>query len=299
MFALISILLLSAHLLCMNVSSAGPVLCIWLAKDKQQRTAVQLAERLALASLCLLLVGTMLGLLLGWTTVIGGDRRLLEVLPFFRRKIGWGLLELLCSLTWLLGYWAWLKWRPPRSRLAGICHAGLAVLSTTNLLYHFPPLLTVMSKAASGEIEISEPVDAAAFRSLFCTPNVLAHSLHFVWASFAVSGVYLFSLAKRMQDPSAFLAFGARIALATTVMQLPTGLWLVLTTSPLSQARLVGGEVLPTMLFGASVLAAFFLLQELALLAWGEASESNRKKSTWLLVSTVVMMTGTLHLMRA
>ena len=126
-----------------------------------------------------------------------------------------------------------------------------------------------MSKVACGEITVTEEVDAATFRGFFYTPNVLAHTLHFWWASIAVSGVFLFWLTRKYNNPQPYVLVGARVALAATALQLPTGLWLLLVTPPQSQSKLVGGDGLTTGLFVASLIGTFYLLQNLATLALG------------------------------
>lgn len=300
--AFVLILLLAAHLLCMNVSSAGPLLCIWYADRKANSTqpwARELALSLSKWTIFLLLLGGALGLALGVVSMLGGETRLVETLPLFQRKIGWGILELFCSLGWMTAYWFWLRRRPPQSFTARFLHGGLAVLSATNLLYHFPPLLTVMTKVARGDLDVSEPVTAAAFRALVYQPTVMAHTLHFWWASFAVAGIFLFWLAKKSEHAQAINQFGAGVALASTALQLPTGLWLLFVTPPQSQSKLVGGDGLITGLFLCSMVTAYLLLQNLAILALGDYDTKLPRRCGWLMIATVVMMSGTLHLLRA
>ena len=300
--AFVLILLLAAHLLCMNVSSAGPLLCIWYADRKANSTkpwAQNIALSLSKWTVILLLLGVALGLALGTTSMLVGESQLVETLPLFRRKIVWGIVELFCSLGWMLGYWFWLKRRPPQGFTARFLHGGLAVLSATNLLYHFPPLLTVMTKAARGDLEVTEPVTAATFRGLVYQPIVMAHTLHFWWASLAVSGVFLFWLARKNEHAQEITQFGAGVALAATVLQLPTGLWLLFVTPAQSQSKLVGGDALITSLFLFSMVAAYLLVQNLAVLALGDYDGKLPKRCGWLMLATVVMMSGTLHLLRA
>ena len=298
MFTVISVLLLSAHLMCMNVSSAGPLLCVWLARRNAHQASAKLAKSLSLWTVWLLLAGIVLGLALGLGAMWRGDRSLVDVLPFFKHKIAWGIVELSCSLGWMTGYWAWLRWRPPTGRATRYAHAGLAVLSATNLLYHFPILLTVMSRCASGEIAVDEHVNAAMFRALAWQPNVMAHAVHFWLASIAVSGVFLFWLVRKEEEAESFLVLGARVALVATALQLPVGLWLLFVTPQEAQTRLVGGDALTSGLFVVSLFCAFYLLQNLASIAFGEVSERLLKRSAALLIVTVVLMSGTLHLIR-
>lgn len=296
--AILLTLLLTLHLLCMNVSAGGPLLCVWLGRQRASGESKQLAVQMAVWSIWLLLAGILVGLAVGMLTFSLGDRALWDVLPNFRRKIMWGMLELCFSLGWMGAYVFWFRWRPPQGAVARTLHASLPLLSATNLLYHFPPLLTVMAKVAAGELEVVGDVDAQTFRSLMYQPNVLAHTLHFAWASIAVSGVFLFRLAGKIETPRPFHILGARWALAATAMQLPTGLWLMMTTPPAQQSRLVGGDTIVTGLFLTSMISGFYLLQTLAAISFGEDDAKLPRRSEWLLLGTVFLMTGTLHLLR-
>lgn len=293
------VLLLAGHLLCMNVSSAGPLLCIWLVRRKATPDSVITGKRFAIWTIWLLLIGILLGLALGVVSYWSGDQKLYSALPYFRRKIVFGIIELGCSLGWMTGYCLWIRWRPPATALTRTLHAGLAVLSATNLLYHFPPLLTVMTKVAGGEMTVTEDVGAAAFRQLAFTPNVLAHSLHFWLASFAVSGVFLFWIARPVSEYYRLCMTGARVAFAATALQLPAGLWLMFTTPPADQSKLVGGNAIASGLFLTSMISAFYLVQNLAALAFGDEDQKLPRRSALLLLATVVLMSGTLHLLRA
>lgn len=282
----------------MNVCSGGPLLCVWLGRKRASRESNHLAQRLAVWSIWWLLLGILFGLAVGILTFSLGDRALWEVLPSFRRKIMWGIVELCCSLGWMGAYVLWCRWSPPQGAVARMLHASLPLLSAANLLYHFPPLLTVMAKVAAGELEVVGDVDAQTFRGLMYQPNVLAHTLHFAWASIAVSGVFLFRLASQLESPQTFYRLGARWGLAATAMQLPTGLWLMMTTPPALQSRLVGGDIVVTGLFLVSMICAFYLLQTLAAISFGEDDLKLPSRSEWLMVATVFLMTGTLHLLR-
>ena len=302
--AIVMMVLLAAHLLCMNISSAAPLLCVWFADIRcatRSEADREMAQLLAVSSIGMLFLGITLGLANGTISFLLGDRSLLETLPHFQRKIFWGILELICSFVWMLAYSAWLKWRPPRQRIAAFLHGTLAVMSATNLLYHFPPLMSVMSKVANGEISVSGDVDAGTFRSLAFTPNVMALTLHFAWASLAVTGMFLFWLARNQEPPekTKYVTLGARVACIATAFQLPTGLWLLFATPSTTQARLMGGEPLTACLFLGSLIAAFYLLQCLAILSFGEYDRKLVSRSSWLMITTVFLMSATLHLLRS
>jgi len=297
LLAPVLVLLLAFHLMCMNVCSAGPLICVWLHRKASSPDAKLCALKLARSSYWALVVGILSGLTLGVLTWLSGDHTLVDTLPFFRSKVNWGIAELMCSLVWTLAYWAWMNWRPPVGALARFAHAGLAVLTATNLLYHFPSLMTVLSNVAAGDIEVTSHVDSRAFRTLIYSPNVLAHSLHIWIASFAVSGVYLFFLARKLDAPRPIFVTGARIALAATLAQIGSGFWLIIAIPPHQQSQLLGGNLWATGLLLLSMLAAFQLLQLLATLALGDFEEGLPKRIFKMMVVTVVLMSGTLHML--
>lgn len=300
MLALIATVLLAVHLLCMNASSGLPIVCVWLARRSQilrEPETRHVVLRLALYANWALLCGAVLGLLLGLVAHHSGHRSLAGILPYFRYKIGWALIELQFSAAWMFAYWAWLRWSPPRSAIARWTHGSLAVLSATNLLYHFPMLLTVMSKAARGDLTIAGPVNAAVFRSLAFRPEVLAHSVHFGLASIAVSGLLLFWLPVKERSTSITLT-GARFALGATVLQIPTGMLLVMSLPPDSMNSVLGGQPIPSVLLVASVLSVFYLLQNLAAIAFGEVDRKLITRASQLMFAIVLLMSGTLHFLR-
>ena len=298
LLAPVLVLLLALHLLCMNVCSAGPLVCVWLNRKASPAVAKQCALKLAWASYWALVFGILAGITLGTLAWYSGDRKLVETLPLFRSKVNWGMAELLCSLAWTLGYWTWLKRRPPIGFAARFAHAGLALLTATNLLYHFPPLMTVMSKVAAGEIEVTSHVNSSAYRALIYTPNVMAHTLHIWIASFAVTGVYIFYLARKLDNPIPVFVTGARISLLATLAQIGSDLWLLVVVPPHKQSLLLGGNLWETGLLLLSMLAAFQLLQLLATLALGDYEDGLPKRIFKMMVVTVVLMSGTLHVLR-
>jgi hypothetical protein len=177
-------------------------------------------------------------------------------------------------------------------------HASLAVLSATNLLYHFPGLLTVMSKAAYGEIEVPQTITAATFRHLVFSPDVIAHSVHFTLASIAVTGVFLTWIAGRGLEAAPFRLLGARIALAATLAQIPSGVALLVLTPTIAQTRLLGADSFALGLFIGSMVSVFFLLQDLSMLAFGDAPPGTTSRCRWILILTVLLMTGALRMSR-
>lgn len=303
LFDLLIILLLSAHLLAVNVATGGPFVCLWLARRARRRDdnlAKEAGKWLATQSIVGLTGGIVLGgLLLGaiWLHRPDPFFRAAELIP--RSRYWFGIGELAFSYVLLLVYLA--TW----DRFAGRWwHAGLALLAATNTIYHFPPLFAAIGVLSMRPELWNRPeLDRGAFLALLRDPETLARSAHFILASFAVTGVALLGHASRVSRRSAAEADAARlsvwagwIALVPTVAQLLGGLWLLFTAPSVVQTALTGGEWDATLLFGVSLLAAFALLPALAAAAFGTAGRKERQRAMMLLGVTIVSMVAARHL---
>jgi hypothetical protein len=188
----------------------------------------------------------------------------------------WGAAELVFSLL-LAGLYAWLVGRSGGlSRGARFGRGAIALLNGTNLLYHFPPLFLVASQLHAAGQTSGEVIRGAAFRQLLTSGATPALVVHIGFASLAVAAVMLLGMALRTgrQGDSAaasqFALWGSRWSLAASLVQLPVGLWTLATISTWEQSRLMGNDVLATVLFLAAMLSVFWLLRELATVALGE-----------------------------
>jgi len=292
---IISVFVLAAHLLAMNLASAGPLACVWMEwrgrRQHPETGTASLVARLAWHAWYALIAGVLLGLLLGWLDWVRGDR-LVTILPAFSRKLAWGIAEIACSIAWTGLYCGWLSWRPPQTGLARAMHRSLAILSATNLLYHFPILLRVLSKAAHGQIQLPhEPITAAHFRLWAFQPDVVAQAVHFALASIAVTGVYVLICGGANE---VWRRHAARAALAASLLQIPVGVWL-LAHLP-EQAQLLGGSIPSAVAFGTSIVLAFSLMHHLAAASFGETDRPQIRRIAALLLLTVLCMTATLRL---
>lgn len=300
---LLIVLLFSAHLMAMNVATAGPFVCLWLARRTRRlhdALADQAGAWLARMSLVGLTGGIVLGgLLLGaiWRHRPEPFFRAVELIP--RARLWFGIGELAFSYVLMLIYLA--TWR----RFAGRWwHAGLAFLSGTNTIYHFPPLFAAIGVLTTRpEIWNRPELNRQEFLKLLGEPETLARTSHFVLASFAVTGVMLLGLATRLarqdetrQDARRIGVWGGWLGLAPTVLQLSSGLWLLLASPAPFQSALTGGEISSTVLFIASLLAAFALLPALAACAFGTAARRDHIRAMALLTVAVVCMVGARHI---
>ncbi len=310
MAGVIDVLLLlafSLHLLCMNVASAGPLVCCWL--DRRRTSENEEARRacrfLANASLVLFVAGAGLGLLLtwGWWTPAVWQ----QIWGQFSSRIVWGGWELLVYFVCVAIYCAWLFFDLGGNRWAvRFVRSVLAVFASTNLLYHFPPLFVIFSKVSRPEVHHGsvapiEEVSSAEFRRLLADPEVLSTSLHFLLASVAVAGmvVLLFGLGRQQKtdNPAAagLCKLGGRIALAATVLQAPAGFWVFMNLPATAQNRLLGDDLLGTALFVAGVSAAVWLMHLLATIALGDTRKKSIVQAAFVLLVVIVLMTGTLR----
>ncbi|MDZ4784342.1 MAG: hypothetical protein SGJ19_29195 [Planctomycetia bacterium] len=300
---LLMVLLLSAHLMAMNVATAGPFVCLWLGW-RTRRTGDALAsttgEWLARMSLIGLTSGIVLGgLVLG---AIYHHRpepflRAAELIP--RSRYWFGIAELVFSYLLLVVYLA--TWR----RFAGRWwHALINLLAATNTIYHFPPLFAGIGVLTTRPETWGKPeLGRQELLKLFAEPETLARASHFVLASFAVTGVMLLGLAMRRardesqrDDAARIGVWGGWLGLVPTALQLMSGLWLLMISPTPFQAALTGGDTWSTVLFGVSLLAAFAMLPPLAAAAFGAARRRDYLRAMILLTTVIVCMVAARHL---
>jgi len=292
---------LAFHLMCMNIASAGPLVCVWLDwRSGGNEVAHRAAKFLAWKSLVLLIVGVLFGLIVA---VFLWNDAYHDLMHAFMYKIKWGAWELLFSIV-LMSLYAALVSRGAAPRLASkLGRASIAVLSGTNLLYHFPVLFIVISEVAGGYLDAPEKVDAAVFRSLMTESSVLARSVHFWVASFAVTGVSLIGYGKwllrdeeQKETGSRLAIWGARIALVPTLLQILVGVWVLSVLPPLMQHRLMGSDLWAASAFGLSIIGALWLIHQLSAVAFGDTRPRTLKLAIHLMYAVVILMTYTSRL---
>jgi hypothetical protein len=86
--------------------------------------------------------------------------------------------------------------------------------------------------------------------------------------------------------------WGGRWALASSVLQLPVGLWTLIELSPDYQGRIVGDSALGIILFLLSLAAALWLMRELVNVSLGDATRPTLIRVMVLMLATVVLMTA-------
>jgi len=277
-------LLLAAHLLAMNLASAGPLVSMWLIDRRDSGgDARQFATRMVKLSL----LGLAVGCLLGGALILVPNPRLRAALARFPADAYWfGAAELVFSglcMTALLA-------RCVRRRRILACI--LAGVSALNLLYHFPPLMVVIGElTADPSWTAASHIDRRALLRLWGRPEVLAMWAHFVLASFSAAPIVALGAwpaAAHSQSPRVVRRLGV-LALTATALQLPVGLWLLSASTPMVREAFLGGDLTAMLAFSCGVLGALWMLHALVTIALGEDGAAIRQAVILLLVVTLLM----------
>ena len=295
-------LLLALHLVAVNIGSTGPLVCIWLHRRCYQhgdRVAGQVGRSLAIASIGLTALGFVLGVgLLGLLWQMG-DRPYFDAMAQFPAARYWTLLGesaffYACMIAYVL---LWERFEHRRVWL-GL----LAVFASTDLLYHFPPMMAMTAVIPTRAELIGVAIDPAMYRRLLLDPEILARTLHIWLASLAVTGAAVMGYGLRAgrnnaweTDGARIAKWGARIALVPTLLQLPIGVWVFLELPPAASDALLGGELLASGLIVASLLSALGLIHHLAAVAMGDTTREAVHRALILMVLVVLLMTGVLR----
>jgi len=289
----------------MNLACAGPLLGIWLGRRRDGnpvRNEVgvrdEVGKSLAWLSVWALLVGILTGTVLLYFSPTAGLLAAVERLP--SQALWFVGAELVFSFVCMLLYAR--SWQSPHSRRHRWWHAvwrtTLALASSSNLLYHFPPLMSVLGKLAQDPTWAKPDVlDRAALLPLMVRSEVLALTTHFALASLAVAAItilWLVSKTNRDDWKESALSFSRRsawIALFVTLLQLPVGGWLLVSLPQSSRATMMGSSVIASLAFLTALLLTFLLLQRLLAIAIGDTQPLELRQACWLLAALVLLMT--------
>lgn len=303
--SLLLILIFALHLMCVNVASAGPLVAAWLdwLEGRGNQLAGQAGRYLAWWAATLLLPGGILGALVG-AAFWNADYR--EILTRLSSKIHFGVWEAVFSLVLMVGHVMWWRARPAAKWGERSARILVALLASTNLLYHFPMLFAVIEHTVSAGDAAGEPITSTDFRALIVQPTILSRAIHFVLAAIAMCGVMLLGYALRLQrrqansaDVQRVAAWGGQIALIPSLAQLPVGLWLTATLNRPLQSAVTGNDLIATLLLLSSIALAIWMLQTLAAIAIGDSQRSKLVKAMVLMVVVITLMSGVLQRLRA
>jgi hypothetical protein len=298
------ILLLTLHLLCVNVASGGPILGAWLdwRGSRGDEAAAQAARYFGRASFGGLVVGALLGLLIGWLKWDAAYRALW--LGSLSYRLHWAGIEALFSLVLIAAWWRWLPGRCGGGRWQMVARSFIALLAATNLLYHFPILFAVATQLSDAAQASREELTSAAFRRLMISGMTPALAIHVTLASVAVSGMVLIGLATRYgsrgeQTRAARIArWGGYWSLAPSVLQLPVGLWVLASLPATLQQQLMGTDTVATLLLVVAIAAALWLINDLVHISLGELSRPILMRAMTAMLLTVLLMIAMQQLAR-
>lgn len=300
---LMIILVLSVHLLVMNLAGAGPLFGIWLGRRGENNDPIwdNVGRRLAWFSFWALFLGILTGA--GQMFFIPSDGLWAALGRFPSRALWIAASELVFSLVCLLLYAG--CWRALQKHRWW--HASLALFSSSNLLYHFPPLMSVLGKLANDPTWARAPtLDRPVLLPLMMRDEIVALSVHFVLASLAVGAIgVLWLLSKSCEGKSneelwekSALPLSRRaagVALLVTAVQLPVGIWLLVSLSQSTRTSMMGDSAIASLAFVGALLLSFVLLQRLLTIAIGTVEPRDLRLVGWIVVSLVLLMTTTLY----
>jgi hypothetical protein len=284
-------------LLLVGVAMAGPLACAWLQWHRVQ-SAEDDSATLALARLAnwSLLAGTALGgvlLALRWWL---DDRAYISALAMIPTSRLWSALaELLFSMACMAVYVA--LWNRYQKR---VLHRVLAVAAGSNLMVHFPALFAIIAVLSTHARQPGHPLDRAEYQRMLLDVEIVSRVIHVWLAAFAVTGLTLMILGRRVartrQRHAAgriLVARGALLGLVATLLQIPSGLLLVLHLPDSAREPLLGGDIASTGLFVLAILSALVLMHALAAIALGDEAPRQIRLATLTLILVMLLMVGT------
>ena len=131
--------------------------------------------------------------------------------------------------------------------------------------------------------------------------EILALTTHFLLASVAVAAIAMLWHLSRSSEAS-WKEFAlpvsrraAWIALFYSAMQVPVGLWLLISLPQSARMAMMGNSAMASLAFIGALLLTFLLIQRLLTIAVGSVQPSDLPHVAWLLAALVLLMTATLH----
>lgn len=289
--AAIQAVLATFHIAAAGLAAVGPLLVASLRLRKPCRSdnsADNSLRQLAWAALFALLAAAAVGFIVGawrlWT-----DPEYAAMLARFSRR-SYELLaaewffSLICYGIWLA---LWSRWREKPWR-----HAVIAWVGATNLLYHFPPLMTAQNLLAAepslvAEQQISRPDVLVVMRS----PVVLAKTAHIWGASLLVAAIsLLLSIVQRDSTACcALIRVGVWVALVGVVAQWLSGI-VTVALLPAEAARRLIAQPGAAILMVLSVLTSTYLLQQLVSATLCSVASIRPRRLAWITSIAMLLM---------
>ncbi len=286
------------HLLAANIAAAGPLYSAWLGVRSRNGDAAAGVVGRQLAKLSLVALG--LVVLTGAAQVYGPGREDLFAAAgrFPRRDLWIAGAEVLFSLlmtSGLIAAWRGGCFRP-------VLAWSMAVLTASNLLYHFPPLMLVLARLKADPLWTTEQeISRTVFRGLMARPEVVSLTVHIGIASLAIGAIAALWLEARVteleklsdaQQPASKVGQRAAVvAGGLTALQFPVGLWVLVSSPAPTFNALAGGSPLHALGFAGGVVASLLLIQRLAAYALEAPTKAAANRIAVLTITVVALMT--------
>lgn len=265
MVALVQAVLTMLHIASVGLAAAGPLLAAALRLRRHFRhdaDADQCLRRLALWSTAALLASATIGLIAGGWRLWWDDGSYASMLGRFPRRsyemlaAEW-FFTLVCYVLWLV---LWTRWREKPW-----LHAAVALVGSTNLLYHFPPLMIAQNLLASWPDLIAEQqITRSLMLELMYSPIVVAKTVHLWGASIVVAAANLLLATERrpVSGIDTLIRLAVGVALAGVVVQWLSGVAIVALLPAEPGERLLG-EPVAASLFAVAILLSVHVLHHL------------------------------------
>lgn len=304
MLDLAIIVTLVLHLLCVHAATWLPAWAIYA--EGRVAEAPQIARRLWGAAAIGMAAGLALGGALIALEAAAGSRpwRVMQKLPISRWE--WFSGELVFSVL----LFALVFWFRPRGSAGRLLRYLVAAASVANLAYHFPQFFSALAAAAGRVEELPETIDSSLWRSFRFQAEASALAVHHVLAGVAAGGVFAAALATwrpRGEQLGAgasagagrLAAWGARVALATTLLQVLVGLWVTVVLPSSMQNALFGDDAASGLLLAAGVMASLYLMHLLGPASLGEIDGKQLVRAVGVLAIVLLLMTSALQRLRS
>jgi hypothetical protein len=300
------VLLGGLHHMTAGVGATAPLIAAWLrlleyrsSDPRAGRIGRTLARLSLLASLLAVAIGTFM-LAVHWFAADGSYRGALGRVAVGRYSLALGELTFyFATMAAYLLLWQRLNRRP-------YLHGSLALLASMNLLYHIPPFMVMLALLASRPELAEVTLNRTLYRTLWADPEVASRVVHWWIASFAMAAVAHAHVASQEAssnrtgtgDANRLVAWGARAAILAVVLQVATGIWVLLAIAPQARAALTGSDAWATMFLLTGIGLMFVLIQQLMPTALGEPVAGIARRAAGLMLTVLILMTAASHRVR-
>ncbi len=304
---LLLVTVVALHLAAAGVASVSPLVCVWLEwrgarslghAGRLDEATTWAARRMALDSLWLLGIAAILGsVALGLLYVMGWEAYFRAAAAVPVSRLAWGLAELLFSAACMAAF-LWM-------RLPRWARGGLAIVGSTNLLYHFPLLFSSIVVISKRPDLWDRTLSGQQMRTILFSSETLSRATHFTLAAATLTGLLLCTYSLRLSRLNfppeltrRIATWGARLSLAAAILQIPAGALLFVVMPANLRERIMFGDPLATTALAAAVLTVVGLLHHLLAMSLGEHGRKQIVRTLSLAGAVMLLMVLVSHRLR-